>query len=97
MTTEAKGTATATRQVDNERTIITEWRFRPGDNTGWHRHGYDYAVVPLSDGTLTIRTGDGETTAELKHGQTYFRKAGVEHDVINASDRDFAFVEIEFR
>ena len=90
------GTATPTRQVENDRTIITEWRFRPGENTGWHCHGYDYAVVPLTDGTLKLLTKDGESSAELKLGHTYFRDAGVEHDVINASDHEIAFVEIEY-
>lgn len=93
----APGTATPTRQVDNGRTIITEWRFRPGENTGWHRHAYDYAVVPMTNGTLKIVSKDGEVNADLNFGQTYFREAGVEHDVINASDHDVVFVEIEYR
>ena len=93
----APGTATPTRQIDNARTIITEWRFQPGENTGWHRHAYDYAVVPMTNGTLKIINKDGEVSAELKFGQTYFREAGVEHDVINASDHEVVFVEIEYR
>ena len=93
----APGTATAISQVDNDRTIITQWRFQPGQNTGWHRHAYDYAVVPLTDGILKLHTKDGESQAELKRGETYFRQAGVEHDVINASDHEVAFVEIEYR
>jgi hypothetical protein len=27
----------------------------------------------------------------------YYRPAGVEHDVINASDGDYAFIEVEIR
>lgn len=30
-------------------------------------------------------------------GQAYFRKAGVEHNVINASDHDVVFVETELK
>ena len=92
------GSAKATVFIDNERTRVTEWRFaRRGDNTGWHRHAYDYVVVPLFDGILEIETGGGERTrAELKNGQPYFRQAGVEHDVINGNDFECAFVEIEF-
>ena len=93
----APGTATPTLQIDNGRTIITEWRFQPGENTGWHRHTYDYAVVPMTNGVLKIVSKDGEINAELKFGQSYFREAGVEHDVINASDHEVVFVEIEYR
>lgn len=38
-----------------------------------------------------------ETMAELKRGVSYFRNAGVEHDVINANDYEFVFVEVEFK
>jgi quercetin dioxygenase-like cupin family protein len=84
--------------IDNERTRVTEWRFAPGAATGWHRHGMDYVVVPLLDGRLKIvGAGGAESYAELKKGVPYFRKVGVEHDVINANDYEFAFVEIEFK
>ena len=84
--------------VDNDRTRVTEWRFAPGAATGWHRHEFDYVVVPLLDGNLTLVTDGGkENTATLKAGVPYYRDAGVEHDVINASPGDFAFVEIEFK
>lgn len=92
------GTATPTILIENARTRVTEWRFAGrGDNTGWHRHDYDYIVVPVQDGTLRIRDAAGEITeAELKTGIPYFRELGVEHDVISANDGTFAFVEIEF-
>ena len=87
----------ATRQVDNDRVRVTEWRFAPSAATGWHRHEYDYVVVPLTTGWLRIEGPDGEAMAELAAGQSYFRPAGVEHDVINANDHEFAFIEIEFK
>ena len=84
--------------IDNERARVTEWRFAPGASTGWHRHGMDYVVVPLLDGRLKIvGAGGTESFAELKQGVPYFRNVGVEHDVINANDYEFAFVEIEFK
>lgn len=91
------GSATGTVLIDNERTIVTEWRFAPGANTGWHRHGHDYVVVPMLDGRLKLITGDGESFAELKKCVPYFREAGVEHDVINANDFEYVFIEIEFK
>lgn len=92
------GTAIPTVFIDNERTRVTEWRFRKkGDNTGWHRHQYDYVVIPLFDGVLEIDTGDGERKkAVLENGVPYFRHAGVEHDVTNGNDFECAFIEIEF-
>jgi quercetin dioxygenase-like cupin family protein len=89
--------AQPTVQVSNERVIVTEWRFAPGAETGWHRHGHDYVVVPTTDGTLRLETPDGEVTAHLVAGQSYARNVGVEHNVINAGDRELVFVEVEIR
>lgn len=90
--------AVPTVQVDNDRTRVTEWRFAPGAATGFHRHEYDYVVVPGTTGRLKLVDAAGaENVAELTAGVSYFRRAGVEHDVINASDGEFVFVEIEFK
>ncbi len=84
--------------IDNDRTRVTEWRFAPGAATGWHRHEYDYVVVPLVDGNLKIVSdGDVETIVELKSGVPYFREVGVEHNVINDNGFEFAFIETEFK
>ena len=82
--------AVPTVQVDNAEVIVTEWRFAPGAETGRHRHGHDYVVVPLTDGTLLLETPEGDRHA-------YFRKAGVEHNVINASAHEVVFVETEIK
>ena len=94
----ASGTAVGTVQIENARTRVTEWRFAErGDNTGWHRHDYDYVVVPLFDGALEILLPDGErVTAPMQNGVPYFRQLGVEHDVISANVFECAFIEIEF-
>ncbi|GAA6163161.1 cupin domain-containing protein [Pelagimonas sp. KU-00592-HH] len=93
----ATGTAIPTVMIDNDRVRVTEWRFKKrGDNTGWHRHAYDYIVVPQFDGILEIDLGNGErTTATLQKGVPYYRDLGVEHDVINGNDFECAFIEIE--
>jgi quercetin dioxygenase-like cupin family protein len=91
------GTATGTKQIENDRVIVTLWSFGPGDNTGWHKHAHDYVVVPLMDGVLKLETPNGPQTAELKQGVSYAREAGVEHDVINAGEGAFAFIEIELK
>jgi quercetin dioxygenase-like cupin family protein len=89
--------AVPTLLIDNERVRVTEWRFAPGAATGWHRHAMDYVVVPMLDGALELVGPDARTRAELKKGVPYFRSAGVEHDVINASGFEFAFIEVELK
>lgn len=93
----ADAKATSKVFIDNERARVAEWRFAPGAATGWHRHEYDYAVVPMLDGRLKLVEAGGERFSELKKGVPYFRNAGVEHDVVNANDYEYLFVEIEFK
>lgn len=90
--------AQPTVQADNERTRVTEWHFAPGASTGFHRHEYDYVIVPVSTGKLRLVAADGsENVAELQAGVSYFREAGVEHDVFNVNSHEFSFVEVEFK
>lgn len=94
MTAQAK----ATVQIDNARARVTEWRFPVGAATGWHRHAHDYVVVPMTTGKLRIVGSDGaETIRDLIQGVSYAGAEGVEHDVVNANDFEFVFVEIEFK
>lgn len=89
--------AQPTVQIDNDRVRVTEWRFAPGTETGWHVHEMDYIVVPLYDGTLHIESESGATDVELHHGVSYARQAGVAHNVISNNQSEFAFVEIELK
>ena len=91
------GQAAATVLIDNERVRVTRWHFAPGAATGWHRHEYDYVIVPLTDGKLRLVEPDGERYSELETGVPYFRETGVEHDVVNANDHEFTFIEIELK
>lgn len=82
---------------ENARVIVTEWRFAPGAETGWHRHGHDYVVVCLTAGKLLAETSTRNVETELKLGQAYARPVGVEHNIVNAGDGEFAFVEVEIK
>jgi quercetin dioxygenase-like cupin family protein len=84
-------------QIDNPRAKVTEWRFAPGAETGWHRHGMDYIVVPMTSGNLLIESHSGDVTSSLTSGVSYARPIGVEHNVVNANDHEFVFVEIELK
>ena len=90
--------ATPTVKTDDARVRITEWRFEPGQATGYHRHEMDYVVVPMTAGILTIEAADG-TSAEypISPDAPYSRQAGVEHDVINNTARPIVFMEIEIK
>ena len=89
--------AVATRQIENDRVIVAEWRFAPGAETGWHRHAFDYVVVPLTTGKLLLETAQGNVEAQLRTGQPYFGNVGVEHNVVNVNDFEFVFIEVELR
>jgi len=84
-------------QVDNEWVRVTEWRFAPGAETGWHRHGDDYVVVPMTTGALLIDDGIAARPSQLTTGESYARRSGVEHNVINDNAFEFTFIEIELR
>jgi len=87
--------AVPTVMIEDERVRVTEWRFAPGAATGYHVHEHDYVVVPIVTGTLRLVEPDGTRDAELEVGKPYNRGRGVAHDVINANDYEFAFIEIE--
>jgi beta-alanine degradation protein BauB len=82
---------------ETERVIVTEWRFAPGAETGWHRHGHDYVVVCLTAGKLLAETTTGNIETPLQFGQSYARPVGVEHNIVNSGDAEFAFVEVELK
>jgi quercetin dioxygenase-like cupin family protein len=89
--------ATSSVQVDNDRVVVTLWRFAPGADTGHHVHAFDYVVVPLTTGTLRLVEPSGERDVQLQAGGSYARPAGVAHNVVNVNDHEFSFVEIELK
>jgi quercetin dioxygenase-like cupin family protein len=94
----ARPSAVPTVQIDTDRLRVTEWRFAPGAATGWHRHGLDYVVVPMTTGRLLLEEPGGVSRhASLVAGQSYNRESGVEHDVINDNDSEFVFIEVELK
>ncbi|CAM8671040.1 SnoaL-like domain containing protein [Paracoccaceae bacterium] len=90
-------TATPVVHIDDDRFRVTEWQFAPGAETGWHRHGHDYVIVPLCDGTLSLDLPEEQKAeAKLTQGVPYSRRVGVEHNVINGSNsQPLAFLEVE--
>jgi hypothetical protein len=83
-------------KIDEPHVRVIEYCFAPGAETGWHRHGHDYVVVPMLDGKLLLEEPNGTSRiAELRKHVPYERRAGIEHNVINANNYEFAFLEVE--
>ncbi|MEO0680067.1 MAG: cupin domain-containing protein [Pseudomonadota bacterium] len=84
--------------VDNAKVRVTEWRFAPGAATGWHVHEMDYVITPVTSQPVDLVDGDGAITRfDMQAGVSYFREAGVAHDVINAGEGELVFVETELK
>jgi beta-alanine degradation protein BauB len=94
---DVRAKATSVTVEDNDRVRITEWRFRPGAETGWHRHELDYVIVYRTAAKHLVETLEGGISVEVKEGHSYFRKAGVEHNVVNVGDSEVVLVETEIK
>ncbi len=52
--------ARGTGGVDTDRVRVTTWTFDgAGAAIGWHRHEFDYLVVPITGGTFRVIEPDG--------------------------------------
>ncbi|MCO5144997.1 MAG: cupin domain-containing protein [Aquamicrobium sp.] len=90
--------AVAELQHEDEAVRVTLWRFAPSTETGWHVHEYDYVVVPVQGGTLTVESHAGGRAAyPIRTAVSYARPKGTEHNIINDTDAEIAFVEIELK
>jgi beta-alanine degradation protein BauB len=91
-------TARSATSTNDDRVRITTWTFEDGEDTGHHRHEYDYIVVPVTGGTFEVTEPDGTTRRMTQQAAlAYLGHAGTEHNVINRSGRTAAFVEIELK
>ena len=93
-----KNKAISNIQIDNNLVRVTKYSFMPGQETGMHKHLYDYIVTPITDGKLLLIDKCGnESNYNLISCQSYFRKAGVEHNVINSGKQKLIFIETELK
>jgi quercetin dioxygenase-like cupin family protein len=90
--------ASTNQLIDDDRTRVTRFTFAPGAETGWHQHGYDYVITAITDCDIRLQNPDGrEGRAFITAGDAYRRSAGVHHNVINASETEMVFIEIEIK
>jgi quercetin dioxygenase-like cupin family protein len=93
-----KNKAISNIQIDNKLVKVTKYFFMPGQETGVHKHLYDYIVTPITNGKLLLIDKNGnESNYNLIASESYFRKAGVEHNVINCGKQDLIFIETELK
>ena len=93
-----KNKAISNIQIDNNLVRVTKYSFMPGQETGMHKHLFDYIVTPITDGKLLLIDKNGnESDYNLTSSQSYFRKAGIEHNVINNGKQDLIFIETELK
>ena len=68
--------------IDNKDVRIIRWSFETNQSTGFHKHEYDYVVVPCKTGQLNIITENENTISDLVIHEPYHRKKGIEHEVV---------------
>ena len=84
--------------IDNDTTRITHWTIRPGEQTGWHRHEWDYATYQMSEGRLHSIDVDGnELVIDYQPGVSMAVTAPLEHNASNIGDVDLVALEIEYK
>ena len=88
----------STLLLEDEKVRVTRFDFDPDQETGWHVHEYDYVITAITDCTMVLQHPDGrQTISEVSAGNAYSRDAGVSHNVINTSDQQMSFIEIELK
>jgi beta-alanine degradation protein BauB len=84
--------------ADDDRVRVTTLTFADGDETGGHRHEFDYVVVPVTGGLFEVTDRDGAVRRlEQMAGSPYRGRAGTDHNVVNRSGATAIFVEVELK
>ena len=83
---------------EDDKTRITHWVIKPGEQTGWHMHEYDYVTVQQSYGRLQSNHSDGRVRyVDYTPGAARAVAAPVEHNAVNVGDVDIVVLEIEYK
>jgi quercetin dioxygenase-like cupin family protein len=93
----AREPAIATPIADDDLVRVVRYDFAPGAETGWHKHGLAYVVVPVTHCAFLIEEAEGSRRVDVPAGAAYRREAGIEHNVVNGGDAPMSFVEIEIK
>ena len=83
---------------EDDKTCITLFTIKPGEQTGWHRHEFDYVAVQQSTGRLHFDYPDGSTREiDYTPGVAVAVSAPMEHNATNVGDVDIIALEIEYK
>jgi len=89
---------TPSQLIDDARVRVTRFDFAPGEETGWHRHGYDYVITAVTDCHMLLEEpGGGSHKVLVPAGTAYRRMEGVEHNVVNDGAAVMTFIEVELK
>ena len=91
------GTAFVELVEDNPTVRIVRYTLTEGSSTGWHRHDFDYVIVPYCDCRVRVDTADASVEAEMRRDLPYFREKGVRHNVTSLMQGQVSFLEIEIK
>ena len=86
--------------IDNATTRITFHRIEPGENSGCHRHEYNYVGYHFQSSEVEIDRTDGkEGTMRSQEGVATFYDVGdgFEHNVTVKGDSALVALEIEYK
>lgn len=81
--------------LDDAVARVTRGDFEPGADSGRHAHGLGYVVLPMTDCRFLVEDRDGSRQVGIAKGAACRRKAGIEHNVVNAGIEPMSFIEIE--
>ena len=85
-------------EINNNIVKVSKFTLKPKSSTGFHLHSLDYVIIPITDGNLKlVDKKKQESFATLKVGHPYFRKKGIEHNVINIGSKTIIFIEVEIK
>lgn len=97
MTIPARPRATPREILSNDRVSITEWRLRPGEETGWRTRHRDCVVVYRTPARHILETRDGIHAVDVRDGQASFRTSAGEQNLINVGSHEVIFLETELK
>ena len=86
--------------LDNDTTRITFHRIKPGQQSGWHRHEYNYVGYHFQSSKVLVNLrGNATGSISSQKGKATFYDVGdgFEHDVTVTGDQDLVALEIEYK
>jgi hypothetical protein len=87
----------AKKLIDNNRILVWDYTWTPGEETPMHFHDKDVVVVYLEDGDLTSVTPDGKSTVNpYKFGDVRFNFANRSHkEVVSKGNQRAIITELK--